>query len=187
MTLAEEEYLISLIKIDSSEFGVFFDMHYPAIFSYIFHRLVDYELARDIASEVFVKAFINISSFEYKGVPILFWLYRIANNEMQQHYRRKKYVHINFSTAINMHGWGAIDKQSTEEEKQQLERELQQQEDFILIQQKIKQLPIHYQEVLALRYFEQKTIKEIALIKNKKEGTVKSLISRGIEKLKKLL
>ncbi len=187
MTPVEEEYLIGLIKIDSSEFGVLFDLHYPAIFRYIFHRLVDYDLTRDIASEVFLKAFLKIRFFEYKGVPVLFWLYRIANNEIQQYYRKKKYTPINFSEAINNHGWNTIDRQSNEEEKIQLEKELQQQEEYILIQQKIKQLQTDYQEVLALRYFEQKTIKEIAVITNKKEGTIKSLLSRGIEKLRKLL
>ena len=149
--------------------------------------MVDYDVAKENASEVFLKAFLNIKKFEYKGGPVLFWLYRIANNEIQQYYRKKKYLPLNFSEAINAHGWKTIDKQSTEEEKIQLEKELQRQEDFILIQQKLKLLSINYQEVIALRYFEQKTIKEIALIKNKKEGTVKSLLSRGIEKLRKLL
>jgi RNA polymerase sigma-70 factor (ECF subfamily) len=38
-----------------------------------------------------------------------------------------------------------------------------------------------------LRYFERKSVKEIAEILIKKEGTVKSLLSRGIKKLKDLL
>jgi len=35
-----------------------------------------------------------------------------------------------------------------------------------------------------LRFFEHKSVKEIAGILDKKEGTIKSLLSRGIEKLK---
>ena len=187
MTPEEEEYLIGLIKIESSEFGVLFDLHYHAIFNYVFHRLGDYELSRDIVSEVFLKAFINIRSFKYKGIPVLFWLYRIANNEIQQHFRKKKYLPSYFGAAINPTDWCALNMQSDEEEKNELEKELQQHENFVLMQQKIKLLPLNYQEVIVLRYFEQKTIKEIALIKNKKEGTVKSLLSRGIEKLKTLV
>lgn len=187
MTQEEEEYLIGMIKIDSSEFGFFFDLHYSAIFNYVFHRLGDYEMSRDIASEVFLKAFINIHLFKYRGVPVLFWLYRIANNEMRQHFRKKKYSLSCFGRAINIEDWNVINMQSDEEEKNQLERELQEHENFLLIQQKIKLLSIDYQEVIALRFFERKTIKEIALIKNKKEGTVKSLLSRGIEKLRNLL
>jgi DNA-directed RNA polymerase specialized sigma24 family protein len=59
LTPDEEEYLIGLIKIDASEFGVLFDLHYPAIFNYVFRRMGDYELSRDIVSEVFLKAFIE--------------------------------------------------------------------------------------------------------------------------------
>jgi RNA polymerase sigma-70 factor (ECF subfamily) len=43
-----------------------------------------------------------------------------------------------------------------------------------------------YQAVISLRYFEKKSIKEICEILGKKEGTVKSLISRGIGKLRSL-
>jgi len=39
---------------------------------------------------------------------------------------------------------------------------------------------------LALRYFEQKSIKEIAAIIDKKEGTIKSLLSRGVSKLREI-
>jgi RNA polymerase sigma-70 factor (ECF subfamily) len=187
LTSEEEKQLINHIKIDPAAFGIVFDLHYPVIFGYIFHRLVDYGLARDIASETFLKAFLNIGSFQWKGIPVLFWLYRIANNEMQQYYRRKKYKPESLNSLVEAHGWDTTDPQTTNEEKMQLEKDLQQHEDFLLIQQKIKRLPLLYQEVLALRYFEQKTIKEIAMIQDKKEGTVKSLLSRGIEKLKKIL
>ena len=44
--------------------------------------------------------------------------------------------------------------------------------------------PVKYQEVIALRYFEGKDNKEIAEILNINEGTLKSLLSRGIEKLR---
>jgi len=48
----------------------------------------------------------------------------------------------------------------------------------------LKTLPVAYQEVIALRYFEGKELKEICLILNMKEGTLKSLLSRGVEKLR---
>ena len=59
--------------------------------------------------------------------------------------------------------------------------------EFKRINDLIKKLDIKYQDVISLKYFEHKSIKEIALILNKKEGTVKSLLSRGIDKLEKKL
>jgi RNA polymerase sigma-70 factor (ECF subfamily) len=48
-------------------------------------------------------------------------------------------------------------------------------------------LPDKYRQVIALRYFEELSIREIADILHKKEGTIKSLLSRGLEKLKKMI
>lgn len=55
------------------------------------------------------------------------------------------------------------------------------------IQEKIFKLPVKYQEVIVLRFFEKKKIKEIAEILGKKQGTIKSLLHRGLEKLKNLI
>ena len=66
-----------------------------------------------------------------------------------------------------------------------LEEDLQRRQDFLKINDLIKKLGTKYQEVLALRFYEQKSIEEIAVILCKKTGTVKSLLSRGIEKLKR--
>jgi len=52
------------------------------------------------------------------------------------------------------------------------------------VQEGLKSLPVRYQQILALRYFEGKPTKEIAEILDKKEGTIKSLLSRGVEKLR---
>jgi len=38
-----------------------------------------------------------------------------------------------------------------------------------------------------LRFFEKKKLKEISEILGKKEGTIKSLVHRGLEKLKNLI
>ena len=74
-----------------------------------------------------------------------------------------------------------------EEERQELEVQLAQHEDFRRAQTALKTLPGKYQEVLALRYFEQKTVAQIAEILGKNEGTVKSLLSRGIAKIQSIV
>jgi RNA polymerase sigma-70 factor (ECF subfamily) len=60
-------------------------------------------------------------------------------------------------------------------------------ETYMDIQKYISELSPKYQEVITLRYFEDKELKEIAEILGKPEGTVKSLLHRGIEKLRKTL
>jgi RNA polymerase sigma-70 factor (ECF subfamily) len=77
--------------------------------------------------------------------------------------------------------------QQDDDEREMLERELKAFNDFNQVRANLVKLDIKYQEVIALRYFEQKTNAEISAILDKNEGTVKSLLSRGLEKLRNLL
>jgi RNA polymerase sigma-70 factor (ECF subfamily) len=49
---------------------------------------------------------------------------------------------------------------------------------------KIARLPAKYQEVISLRFFEKKQIKEIAEILVRKEGTIRFFLHRAVEKLR---
>jgi RNA polymerase sigma-70 factor (ECF subfamily) len=86
-----EKRLIEQAKSDPEAFGVIFDAYYPDIFGYILRRTANVEVARDIASETFFKAFRNLSKFRWRGISISSWLYRIASNEIISFFRHKKY------------------------------------------------------------------------------------------------
>ena len=70
------------------------------------------------------------------------------------------------------------------EDRLEMEKELQQHEQFLSVLVSLKTFPVKYQEVIALRYFEGKDNKEIVEILNINEGTLKSILSRGLEKLR---
>jgi RNA polymerase sigma-70 factor (ECF subfamily) len=61
---------------------------------------------------------------------------------------------------------------------------LEQGEEFMNLHKKLKTLSPDYQKVIALRYFEEMSIRQISEILGKKENTIKSLLSRGLDKLK---
>ncbi len=71
-----------------------------------------------------------------------------------------------------------------QEDRELLESELYKHDQFLKVLDILKTLPVKYQEVISLRYFEGKENKEIAEILNLNEGTLKSLVSRGLEKLR---
>ena len=50
----------------------------------------DEHLAFDITSQVFMKALKHIKKYEFRGVPMASWLYRIAKSELYQAFRDKK-------------------------------------------------------------------------------------------------
>ncbi len=187
MNLEEEKHLLQQIKTDPEKFGVLFDACYQPIFKYILRRVADYDISRDIAAECFLKAFLNIQSFTWKGISLSSWLYRIATNEINYYFRQHKQYTSSLEQLKNRGEFDMMDSPEYVNEKQLLEKELEQHNEFKRVQKGLTQLDIKYQEVLSLRYFEKKSILEIAEILNKNEGTVKSLLSRGTGKLRKLI
>jgi RNA polymerase sigma-70 factor (ECF subfamily) len=187
MQLNEEKELLDRIKASPEEFAVLFDFFYKKIFGYIFRRVTDYDASRDIAAETFLKAFLKINSFRWKGVSISSWLFRIATNEINQYFRKQNYSPRSLNELVENYHLDFANRQTWEEEKQELEKELSDHKEFLQIQQHLKTMDLKYQEVISFRYFESKSIKEIAEITGKNEGTIKSLLSRGIEKLRQMM
>lgn len=184
MTVDEERLLLLGIKRDLKNFGILFDTWYKPIFNYIFRRVADYDSSRDIASETFLKAYLNINSFTWKRISISSWLYRIATNEINLYYRKAKNYPVSLDKLLNTSMFDRPEPEDYLTEKELFDKELNLHIKFLEVQKNLTKLDLKYQEVLSLRYFEKKTIIEIGDILNKKEGTVKSLLSRGINKLR---
>jgi RNA polymerase sigma-70 factor (ECF subfamily) len=186
MNLAEEKQLLDAIKKNPERFGELFDLHYKTIFNYVLRRTGNYDVSRDISADIFLKTYLNIKSFKWKNISILSWLYRIATNEVSYFYRKNKSTKI-FEEAFFIQSDKLFEAEEYQKEKQLMEEEMKKDQDFVKVQKALKQLDIKYQEVLSLRFFEKKSILEIAEILDKKEGTIKSLLSRGLDKLKILI
>ncbi len=182
MTAEQEKELLKLIKKDPQAFAVLYDNYYNSIFSYVFRRLGNYDLSKDITAETFLKAYQKIASFVWRGIPVSAWFYRIASNEINLFLRQKKYSPAYIDDTCLRHFMQY--EEGIETEKAALEKAMQEHKQFADVQQQLAHLDRKYQEVIALRFFEEKSIKEIALILAKNEGTVKSLLSRGLEKLR---
>lgn len=174
--------LLNKIKTNPEHFSELFKLYYKPIFGYIFRRTGNFDDAADIAADTFFKAFKHIDSFSYNGISIKIWLYRIATNETNLYFRHKQkhnslFERIDFENKTDFNLF-------LQDDKKELELELQKHDQFLEVLKNLKTLSTKYQEVIALRYFEGKQNKEIAEILNINEGTLKSLLSRGLEKLR---
>jgi len=178
----EEVELLKKIKHDPESFRIIFQQFYQPIFGYIYRRTGHFEDTADLAATTFYKAFINLGKFVPRGISIKVWLYRIATNETNLYFRhnRRRTRALAMFEASQASEW----KQSLAGDKIAIQAEMEQHRRFQRVQEGLKSLPVRYQQILALRYFEGKPTKEIAEILDKKEGTIKSLLSRGVEKLR---
>ena len=183
MDIPEEKRIIKAARYDPEAFGRIFDEYHDAIFGYILRRVGDVRVSQDIVSETFFKALDRLWQFRLRGISILSWLYRIATNEMNQYFRRRHHKDNSLESMLENGQFEPQDKINILQEVIDGEKELARRETWREVKKQIDKLPLKYQEVLALRFFEDKKISEIAEIIGKKEGTVKSLLSRAIAKL----
>jgi RNA polymerase sigma-70 factor (ECF subfamily) len=184
MDLSEEEELIKQAQRSPDAFARLYDQYYPRIFGYVLRRTANLEVAQDITSETFFKALKKLWQFQWRNISFSPWLYKIASNEINQHFRKAEYRKSVSLEELQEKGLELLASHDPESELIAAQEELQQHQDFLEIQAKIVRLPAKYQEVIALKFFEKKQIKEIAEILGKREGTIKSLLHRAVEKLR---
>ncbi len=177
----QEKDLIKRAKDDPHAFGSLYDIYYPQISGYILRRTANVQIAQDITSEVFYKALKNIGRFRWLGIPFSAWLYRIANNETARYFRYGKNGQVCLDDVSE---YDVEYSPSAEEELIEAEADLQRHEQYLALHENIRKLDVKYQEVITLRFFENKQINEISAILGKPEGTVKSLLHRSLGKLK---
>lgn len=171
-----DKELLARIKDDPANFSEVFQLYYKPLFGYVFRRTGDFDDTADITANTFLKAFTAINSFSYRGISVKVWLYRIATNEVNQFFRNRKKANSIFEKLTDNSEYINL----LAHDREELEAELQKHQQFLIVLEALKTLPLKYQEVLSLRYFEGKENKEISEILSVKEGTIKSLISRGL-------
>ena len=67
-----------------------YNASYRRLFRYALARTNDRTAAEDIASSVFFQALKDIDSFNYRGKPLLAWLYGIARHLVSKHLRSQR-------------------------------------------------------------------------------------------------
>jgi RNA polymerase sigma-70 factor (ECF subfamily) len=184
MDLDEERELVRQAQKSPDAFAELYDQYYPRIFGYVLRRTANLETAQDITSETFLKALKKLWQFQWRNISFSPWVYKIATNEVNQYFRKAEYKKSVSLEELQEQGFELLSPHDPESELIEAQEKLKQHLDFLEIQERIVRLPAKYQEVIALRFFEKRQIKEIAEILGKREGTIKSLLHRAVEKLR---
>lgn len=140
--------------------------------------------AEDIAQEAFIRAYVNIDSFDINR-KFSTWLYRIATNLTIDRIRKKKpdyYLDAEVAGTEGLTMYSQIAADGVLPEDAVLSLELSD-----TIQKKILKLPDKYRTVIVLKYIDELSLIEIGEILNIPVGTVKTRIHRGREALRKQL
>lgn len=128
--------------------------------------------AEDVLQEVFIKVYQNLNSFNPK-LKFSSWIYRITHNQVISSFRKNK-------KQIKSVSWD-IDNDLVQNIRSDFD--IKEELDNNHLQKQIKKIldsmDFKYAQVLALKFLENKSYKEISDILQKPEGTVATLINRA--------
>ncbi len=170
--LEHERDLVERAKHDREAFALLYRQHYRTLSSYVYRRVGDVHATEDLGADVFLTALRTLPRFRYRGVPLRFWLLRIATNAVNhwaRGQRRRMVGHIEPDQIAAPASDPA--SSSGEVDKEQARRAL------------LSLSPKH-QTVLALRYFEGLAVEDVAAVIGCRTGTVKSRLARAREALR---
>ncbi|MHB8895130.1 MAG: RNA polymerase sigma factor [Candidatus Geothermincolia bacterium] len=156
---------------DSRAYGKIFKLCYKDIYDYIIRRVGNHSDAEDITMQVFAQGLKAITSYEDRGHSVKAWLYRIAHNAVVDHFRGLR-------VSIDIDGAGEIPAEID------IERGAIDREEIRGLYREIVGLPAAQAEVLVLRFVEDRSVAETAMILDKKEVTVRALQFKGIRNLR---
>ena len=177
--LEDEKQLVEQAKQGiASSFGDLYDHYVGPIYRFILLKVSSSEEAQDLTHDVFMRAWRTLPSFEHRGLPFSSWLYRIARNRVIDHYRTKK-SNANLDDFLETSNENFIEAAKVETELD-LDITLEQ------VKGALQSLTDEQQDVITMRFVQDLEIKEIAKILDKREGTVRIIQHRALEKLKKI-
>lgn len=156
-------------------FTQLYDATYDKVYSYLARRCQQPELAQDLTAETYFKALKGLSKFQLRsGIPFMAWLYRIASNELNMYFRQQhKYRFVELEHHPEVAALKTVPNYEIRLDQEQA-----------VIQKALQRLKSIDQTIVALHFFEEKTVTEIADLLNQREGTIRVRLSRALKKMR---
>lgn len=173
--LAEYE-IIKKCQRNPEYFGPIYSKYYDQIYLFVYKRVDHLDITADITSRIFLKCLKNIGKYKYQGVPFSAWLYRIAINEINTFFRQQKKL----ERTVN------IDDQQIGTLVSELEYSEPQIDPHILVPVLLEQLSEYEVQFIELRFFEERTFKEMGYLLGLTEINAKIKTYRILKKLNKI-
>ena len=160
-TLTDSLLISRYQKGDENALSILISRHQKELFSFIFYKLMDEELANDVFQDTFMKIIVSLKEGRYNDDgKFILWAKRIAHNLIIDHYRLKsKHIKVSETTYENEE-FSIFDLLKETEEN--IEERLITNQIYDDLMKMLVFLPENQQEVIKLRFFDGLSFKEIA-------------------------
>jgi RNA polymerase sigma-70 factor (ECF subfamily) len=165
-----------------------YDHYAPHIYSYLYRRVHDAQLAEDLTSDVFVRVLQALQSEQFWHTSFRAWLYRIAHNQVIDHYRQQTRQQTQMPQfPIEEHLETADIEENGSNPADDLDARHDARDVVYGLEAALNQLTPEQQQVLVLRFGEQMKIQEVAEVMHKTNGAIEALQHRALAALRRML
>ncbi len=175
----QDEIIAALVQSGKSDFfGILINRYQEKMMRYAKKFLSNDDDKKDIVQEIFIKAYVNIKSFDAKR-KFSSWLYRIAHNELVNNLKKKNKSFLpilDLDTFFPQHGYSNNNVNEKIDRKNTME----------LIDKCFNELDTKYKEPIILYYLENLSYKEIADVMSIPVSTVGIRIKRAKKIMKSI-
>jgi RNA polymerase sigma-70 factor, ECF subfamily len=171
---SDQELLSRALQGDADAFGDIYERYLDEIHRYIYFRVTDRFEAEDLTEMVFLKAWEALPRFRSPDVNLRAWIYRIAHNTVVDHYRTHKPT-------------SELPLEHARDASPLPEHQIQNLDEHERLADLIRSLDANLQQVVICRFANGMSHAETAQVMGIKEGHVRVLQLRALQKLRELL
>jgi RNA polymerase sigma-70 factor (ECF subfamily) len=174
MEQPDHSYIDKAKAGDAQAFGVLYDRYIDRIYRFVYFKTFDKDVAEDIVSTIFIKAYERIATFDPQKGVFSQWIYGIARNAIIDHFRTAK-NHANIEDIFDLG------------ESERTEEKIDARELLGKVEKYLTTLTPRQREIVTLRLWEELSYREIAEIVGGTEDAAKVMFSRTIRELREKL
>ena len=160
-TQTDSNLILNYQNGDENSLSILITRHKKDLFSFIYYKLMDEDLANDIFQDTFIKIIVTLKEGRYKEEnKFILWAKRIAHNLIIDHFRlQSKNIKISETSYENEEFsiFDIIKEPESNIEDRLIDKQIN--DDLLRV---LVMLPDNQQEVIKLRFFDGLSFKEIA-------------------------
>jgi len=169
---------LNVISSHASETERIYSEYRDKVFHYLRSRTGNQQTAEDLLSQVLLKIHEQFGKYDRTKACLSTWIYTITRNTLNDHLRHQRRIAFDeYEETLE----NVIDDEMAVLDQVILEEQLN------MLASSLKMLPMREREIIVLRYYYDKTAKEVAALMGLSHENVRYLQSKAISKLRNLM
>lgn len=160
---------------DGAAFAALYDRYVDQTFGYVYRRVQHRQTAEDLTSDVFLRAFRRLDTFEWQGVDLGAWIMTIARNRVHDHFKSARFRMERSTDQTPEDPTPGVDD---DPERVAMGRDMAR-----ALGRALENLSDDHREVIELRFVHDRSVAETAQIMGRTVGATKALQYRALKAL----